>query len=61
MDCKECTGGIANRLKKVPGVVSVTVDFESSAAIVRHDGRDGMESAAIKAVEAAGFRAEVHR
>jgi copper chaperone CopZ len=58
MDCAECTSTIANRIKKVPGVVSATVDFESGLAVVRHDGRDGIESASIKAVEDAGFRAE---
>src|SRR5882724_2628024 len=42
MDCKECTGTIANRIKKIPGVVSATVDFESGKAIVRYDGREGM-------------------
>lgn len=59
MDCKECTSTIANRIKKVPGVVSATVDFESGNAIVRYDGRDGMASAAIKAVQDAGFNAEL--
>ena len=59
MDCKECTSTIANRIKRVPGVVSATVDFESGLASVRHDGREGLERAAIKAVEDAGFRAEV--
>lgn len=60
MDCKECTSTIANRLKKVPGVVSATVDFESGNAVIRYDGRDGMSAAAIKAVQDAGFSAEVH-
>lgn len=59
MDCKECTSTIANAIKKVPGVVSVTVDFESGNAIVRCDGREGMVDAAIKAVEKAGYRAEL--
>lgn len=58
MDCAECTSGIAKRIKKVPGVVSATVDFESGNATVRHDGREGMANEAIKAVEDAGFRAE---
>lgn len=40
-------------------MVSVAVDFESGAAVVRHDGRDGIERAAIEAVEAAGFHAKV--
>lgn len=59
MDCKECTTTIANAIKKVPGVVSATVDFESGDAVVRYDGRDGMANAAIKAVEDAGYRAKV--
>lgn len=61
MDCKECTGTIANRLRKVLGVVSATVDFESGIAVVRYDGREGMERAAIAAVEDAGFEAAVRR
>lgn len=59
MDCKECTSTIANRIKKVPGVVSATVDFESGNAVVRYDGREGMATAAIQAVEDAGFSAVV--
>jgi hypothetical protein len=35
------------------------VDFESGKAIVRYDGREGMERAAIKAVEDTGFHADV--
>ena len=57
MDCADCTGPIAKRLTKVPGVVSATVDFDSGLAVVRHDGRDGMTDAAIAAVRAAGYTA----
>ena len=59
MDCKECTSTIANAIKKVPGVVSATVDFESGNAIVRYDGREGVAAAAIKAVEKAGYKADL--
>jgi copper chaperone CopZ len=59
MDCKECTTTIANAIKKVPGVVSATVDFKSGNAVVRYDGRAGMVEAVKKAVEKAGFRAEL--
>ncbi len=59
MDCPECTGTIANRLEKVPGVVSASVDFDSGVAVVRHDGRAGLEAAAIAAVVDAGFAAKV--
>ncbi len=57
MDCEECTGTIAKRIKRVPGVVSASVDFESGIAVVRHDGRPGIDAEAIRAVEDAGFRA----
>ena len=59
MDCAECTGGIAAELKKVPGIVSATVDYDSGIAVVRHDGRAGMTEAAIIAVREAGFSAQV--
>jgi copper chaperone CopZ len=59
MDCPECTGTIANRIKKVPGVVSASVDFKSGIAVVRHDGRDGLEAASVAAVKDAGFSATV--
>jgi len=59
MDCKECTSTIANAIKRVPGVVSATVDYASGSAIVRHDGRAGIADVAIEAVEIAGYRAEV--
>lgn len=58
MDCADCTTTIARGLKKVPGVVSVTVSFESGLAVVRHDGREGMLEAAIAAVGAAGYSAQ---
>ncbi len=61
MDCRECTRTIAHAIERVPGVVSVTVDFESGNAVVRHDGREGMADAAIDAVEKAGYRAELKR
>ncbi len=59
MDCADCTSTIAKRLKKVPGVVSATVDFDSGLAVVRYDGRDGMRDAAIAAVRASGYSAQV--
>jgi mercuric ion transport protein len=59
MDCKECTSTIADAIKKVPGVVSATVDFQSGKAVVRYDGRDGMANDAIAAVEKAGYRAKL--
>jgi mercuric ion transport protein len=61
MDCRECTATIASRIKKVEGVVSASVDYESGIAVVRHDGRAGLDAAAIAAVKDAGFTATVHR
>ena len=59
MDCAECTAPIARRIKRIPGVVSATVDFEAGTALVRHDGRDGLTAATLAAVESAGFHAAV--
>ena len=59
MDCKECTSTIARAIQKVPGVVSASVDYEAGNAVVRYDGRSGVADAAIKAVEDAGYRAEL--
>lgn len=59
MDCPECTDTIANRIKKVPGVVSAAVDYKNGTASVRHDGRAGIEAASIAAVVDAGFAAQV--
>jgi len=59
MDCPECTDTIAKRVKQVPGVVSVRIDFKTGIGIVRHDGRADIPAASIAAVKAAGFRAEV--
>lgn len=61
MDCADCTTTIANRLERVPGVVSATVDFETGLAVVRYDGRDDMLDAAIAAVRAAGYSAKEAR
>lgn len=61
MDCPPCTRGIAKRLKQIPGVASAAVDFDSGIAIVRHDGREGIDGAALAAVEQAGFTAKVVR
>jgi len=59
MDCKECTSTIARAIQKVPGVVSASVDYEAGNAVVRYDGRSGVADATIKAVEDAGYRAEL--
>ncbi len=59
MDCAECTGAIAGRLRKVPGVVSASVDYDSGLAIIRHDDRAGATEAAIAAVRDAGYSARV--
>ncbi len=49
------------KIGDVPGVVSASVDYESRNAVVRHDGREDMAIAVIKAVEEAGFSAELRR
>jgi copper chaperone CopZ len=59
MDCRECTSTIANRIKKVGGVVSAVVDYDLGTAVVRHDGRSGIVKSVVAAVSDAGFTATV--
>lgn len=59
MDCPACTGAIAGRLRKVPGVVSASVEYDSGLAIIRHDDRAGVTEAAIASVSDVGFSARV--
>lgn len=37
MTCAECTGGIADALRKTPGVYGAEVDFDTKRATVRYD------------------------
>ncbi len=57
MDCAPCAKTIANALQRVPGVVSASVDYDSSLATVRHDGRAELTAAAVNAVKSTGFAA----
>lgn len=58
MDCAPCAKTIATALQRVPGVVSASVDYDSSLATVRHDGRADLAAAAVLAVESTGFGAQ---
>jgi copper ion binding protein len=58
MRCELCSANITASLQEVPGVTSVSVDFESKAATVLYDPARTDPQALIQAVQAAGdFRA----
>lgn len=58
MDCEACTVAIKNSVEKVPGVLSSDIDYAGQRATVVSDGRADPE-AVIRAVAAAGYKAEV--
>ncbi len=60
MDCPVCVFGIEKALKKVPGVQNASVDFGRSAATISLDAKAATQpKELIKAVESAGYKAEV--
>ena len=61
MDCKACTKTLAKRLSRVPGVVTVDVDYDHQLAVVTHDGKRDLGTELIAAVEDAGYEATVAR
>lgn len=58
MDCAACTVTIKNSVEKVPGVYSASVDFDDQWATVITDGKADPQ-AVLKAVAAAGYKAEI--
>lgn len=59
MHCGSCVGRVDRALAAVPGVQRVAVNLATETAVVT--GQDGLTSALIKAVEAAGFPANIAR
>ncbi len=58
MDCEACTAAIKKSVEKVPGVLSASIDFPGERATVVSDGK-AEPGAVIRAVEAAGYKAEL--
>ncbi len=58
MTCTACAASIEKSVKKVPGVYSAQVDFDSGRAVVKT--RTGVDTdAVLKAVETAGYKAQI--
>lgn len=58
MDCQACTAAIKQSVSKVPGVLSADIDFSRGEATVASNGKAD-PGAVIRAVEAAGYKAEL--
>lgn len=58
MTCTACAASIEKSVKKVPGVYSAQVDFDSGRAVVKT--RTGVDTdAVLKAVKTAGYEAQI--
>lgn len=58
MDCEACTAAIKKSVEQVPGVLSADIDFPGGRATIVSDGKAD-PGAVIRAVEAAGYKAEL--
>lgn len=61
MTCASCTPGIAQALKKTPGVVEARVDYASQRATVRYDAARVKAPQLRAAIERLGFSARESR
>ena len=59
MDCAACPLTVREALKKVPGVASARVDFETKRAVVVFDPAKAAPEALTKATADAGFPSKV--
>ncbi|MDP3244736.1 MAG: heavy metal translocating P-type ATPase [bacterium] len=57
MHCASCALVIENKIKSLPGVKSVNVNFATEKAAVEYDGVDCNDQAIFQAVKAAGYNA----
>lgn len=61
MTCELCPITVKKSLEKVPGVSSVTVDFDKKTATVTYDGDKAHPEALTKATTNAGYPSAVHK
>jgi copper chaperone CopZ len=61
MHCTACARGIASELKRTPGVASAEVNFTNRVAVVAYDTNATTVKVLLKAVEEAGYEAELAR
>ncbi len=59
LDCEACAAPIREKLKAIPGVVDVNVDYSKKLAIVSVGTSQSLDSALTQAVKEAGFTATV--
>ncbi len=61
MHCSGCARGIASELKRTPGVASAEVNLTNRVAVVAYDTNVATVKILLKAVEEAGYQAELAR
>lgn len=59
MHCSSCAGLIERELQKIPGVGTATVNFAAEKAAVQYDNAQATTQQLTKAVQKAGYQAEV--
>lgn len=59
MSCAGCANHVSKALKNVNGIIEESVKFPGDIAIVKYDASKTKPEAFIKAIEEAGYKAEV--
>jgi Cu+-exporting ATPase len=61
MHCDGCAKGLASELKRTPGVATASVTFSNQLAVVAFDTNRVSTVELVKAVEEAGFKAQLQK
>jgi len=59
MSCASCANRVEEALRSAPGVTEASVNFAAESALVRYDPERTTVEALERAVERAGYRAQV--
>ena len=58
MTCEGCVKGVSSELRRVPGVVSVSVTLSNNLAVVAVDTNKVSTKTLVKTIEEAGYKAK---
>lgn len=59
MTCAGCSNNVSNALKNVDGVIEQSVEYPGNVAIIKYDATKTNPDELIKAIEEAGYKAEI--
>lgn len=58
MDCAACAVSIQTKLRKLAGIITASVNYDTKEAVVQYDATKSSPEKIIEAIDATGFKAE---